>query len=61
MDGAGDQILPDTAFASDQDGGVGIGDALDDGADGPHARMTIEKRKGIDELFHIAPRQRKLR
>src|SRR5258705_13778499 len=60
MDGARDQILADAALTPDQDGRVGVGNALDDAADDAHLGMTIEKRKGTDGVFHIAPRQRKL-
>ena len=61
VDSTRDQILADAALAPDQNGGVGVRDALDDGTDRAHARMTIEKRSGIDEVFHTAPCERQLR
>src|SRR6185369_5726591 len=44
MDRSGDEVLADPALATDQHRGVGVGDALDDGADGAHPGMTVEER-----------------
>src|SRR5262249_5094691 len=45
MDRTGDQILADPALAPDQLGRIGVRDALDDRADGPHPGVTVEKRR----------------
>src|SRR5882724_11312819 len=58
VDGAGDEVLAHAALASDQHRRIGIGDALDDGADCPHPGVAIKERRGIDEIFHTWPRQR---
>src|SRR5206468_4578282 len=61
MDGAGDEILAHTALTSDQNGRVGVGNALDDGANRRHPGVSLEKGRAIDEIFHMMLRQRTIR
>ena len=61
MDGAGDEILAHTALTSDQNGRVGVGNALDDGANRRHPGVSLEKGRAIDEIFHMMLRQRPIR
>src|SRR5262249_9910315 len=67
MDGSGDQILADAALTADQDGGVGVRDALDDRADGPHPGVTVEERRlghryGLDHVSsHLFPSRMELK
>lgn len=60
MQGAGDEILTDTALPADQDDRVDVGNARDDGADLAHPGMAVEERQVIDEVFHILLRRRSI-
>jgi len=44
MDRPRDEVLPDATLSPDQNRGVGVGDALDNGAYLAHPWMTIEER-----------------
>ena len=50
MQGAGDEVLPDAAFAADQDRRIRVGDAFDDGADRPHLRASVEQGDVVGEV-----------
>ena len=59
MDGSGHQILPDTAFTTDQDRRIRIGDILDDGHDGAHLGAAVEERAVVGGL-HYGSRERRV-
>jgi len=43
VDRSGDEVFADPAFATDQDRGVGVGNALDDRPDRSHPRVAVEE------------------
>jgi hypothetical protein len=52
------QIFAHAALAANQDSRVGIGDTLDNRANGTHPRMTIEEGKMVDEMMSVLLRER---
>src|SRR5215471_16649530 len=53
-----DQIFAHAALAANKDSRVGIGDTLDNRANGVHPRMTIEEGNVFDETVTVLLRQR---
>jgi len=56
MDSASDEILPHAAFPSDEHRRVGIGHAVDDGADLLHPEVAAEQRSVTDRAIYIVLR-----
>ena len=53
MKSAGDEIFTYAALASDQHRRVGVGNAVDDGADFPHPGVAAEQGNVTDRVTRI--------
>ena len=61
MDRLGDQLLAGPAFAGDEDGGVGLGDPLDQPVDPPHRLAAAIQRAEVAELAQVSAQARDVR